>query len=460
MTLSTRTDPAERVPGPEHGHRLGGAQGTALLVGAVLGPGALALPHLAADAAGPASIVAWAALLVISAPVALTFAALGGRFPDGGGVATFAGRAFGPGTAAIVGWCFYASVPLGVLSGALIGGDYVASAVGMDAPWPVVVAVALLAGAYVTNHGGLRMSGRLQLVLVSVLVVLLAVAILASGPDVRRGNFTPFTPHGVAGVVHAAGLLFFAFAGWEAVSHLSADFADPKRSLPRATVLALIIVGTLYLGLAITVVGALGDQAAASPVPLSLLLREGIGDLARETTGVVAVILTFIAVNTYIAGGAKLGAALARDGALPAGLADGAAAGQVPHRSLFLLAGMTGLVTVVVIPLGVGLDTLMRATAACLAAVTLVGMAAAMRLLPRGGRHHGRPIAGSATVFTGLMLLSCGFFLLVPAAVAAVGALVIHGRGRGREKRRSPEHDSAPSLPTTACPTRLGREST
>ncbi|HZE32337.1 MAG TPA: amino acid permease, partial [Actinoallomurus sp.] len=243
--------------------------------------------------------------------------------------------------------------------------------------------------------------------------------------------------------------MFFAFAGWEAVSHLSADFADPGRSLPRATVLALLIVGTLYLGLAITVVGALGDQAAASPVPLSLLLQEGVGDLARETTGVVAVILTFIAVNTYIAGGAKLGAALARDGALPTGLAGGAAAGQVPHRSLLVLASMTGLVTVVVIPSGFGLDTLMRATAACLAAVTLVGMAAAMRLLPRGGRRHGRAIAGSATVSTGLMLLSCGLFLLVPAAIAAVGALVVHGRGRGREKRRPPEHDSARSLPNS-----------
>jgi amino acid efflux transporter len=442
MTLSTRTGPAERATVPEHGHRLGGAQGTALLVGSVLGPGVLALPHLAADAAGPASIVAWAVLLLISAPVALTFAALGARFPDGGGVASFAGRAFGPGVAALVGWCFYAAVPLGVLSGALIGGDYVASAAGLGAPWPVVVAVTLLAGAYVTNHGGLRTSGRLQLVLVSVLVVLLAVAILASGPDVRRGNFTPFTPHGVAGVVHAAGLLFFAFAGWEAASHLSADFADPARSLPRATGLALLIVGTLYLGLAITVVGALGDQAAASPVPLALLLQEGVGDLARETTGVVAVILTFIAVNTYIAGGARLGAALARDGALPAGLARGAAAGQVPHRSLFLLAGMTGLLTAVVIPFGLGLDTLMRATAACLAAVTLVGMAAAMRLLPRGGRH-GRVLAGSAAVFTGVTMLSCGFFLLVPAVVAAVGVLVIRGRGRGRGEA---EHDSARGL--------------
>jgi hypothetical protein len=108
VTLSTRNDPAGSVA-PAGEHRLGTVQGTALFVGAVLGPGVLTLPHLAAAAAGPASILAWAALLALSVPVALTFASLGARYADGGGVATFAGRAFGPRIAVVVGWWFYGS---------------------------------------------------------------------------------------------------------------------------------------------------------------------------------------------------------------------------------------------------------------------------------------------------------------------------------------------------------------
>ncbi|GAA4508174.1 amino acid permease [Actinoallomurus oryzae] len=408
------------------GNRLGPAQGTALFVGAVLGPGVLALPHLAAVAAGPASILAWAALLALSVPVAITFAALGARFPDGGGVATFAARAFGPRTAAIVGWWFFAAVPVGVLAGALIGGDYVASAVGLGRPAAVTVAIGLLVGAFVTNHGGLRVSGRVQLLLVGALVLLLTAAIVAAGPALRPANFTPFAPRGGLGVVHAAGVLFFAFSGWEAASHLSAEFADPRRSLPRATASTLLIVGVLYLGLAVTVTGVLGERAATSPVPLALLLQEGIGGTARVVTGAVAVVLSFVAVNTYIAGGARLGAALARDGALPARLARGAGAGRVPHRSLLLLAALTGLVTAVAVPYGLGLDTLMRATSACLAAVTVAGMAAAVRLLRRG-----RTLAGAATVFAALVLLSCGVYLLVPA-VLAVAAVPATSRARGR----------------------------
>ena len=68
---------------------------TALYVGAVLGPGVLLLPALAAEAAGPASVLAWAGLLALSAPARHHFAALGVRFPEAGGTAAYAKAAFG-----------------------------------------------------------------------------------------------------------------------------------------------------------------------------------------------------------------------------------------------------------------------------------------------------------------------------------------------------------------------------
>jgi amino acid efflux transporter len=81
-------------------------QGTALYVGAVIGTGVIALPALAAEVAGPASLLAWLALVVVSAPLAATFAALGARHPDAGGVSTYVRLAFGEQAAAVVGWCF------------------------------------------------------------------------------------------------------------------------------------------------------------------------------------------------------------------------------------------------------------------------------------------------------------------------------------------------------------------
>jgi amino acid efflux transporter len=83
------------------------AQGVALYVGAVVGTGVLILPGIAASMAGPASIIAWAFVSLLGMPLALTFAALAGRYPDAGGVATFAGRAFGPNWGAAVGWFYF-----------------------------------------------------------------------------------------------------------------------------------------------------------------------------------------------------------------------------------------------------------------------------------------------------------------------------------------------------------------
>src|SRR6188472_4577609 len=103
---------------------------TALYVGAVLGPGVLLLPSLAARVAGPASVLAWVLLLALSVPLALTFAALGVRFPEAGGTAAYARAAFGRRTGATTGWWFLAGVVLGAPAVAMVGGFYVAELLG------------------------------------------------------------------------------------------------------------------------------------------------------------------------------------------------------------------------------------------------------------------------------------------------------------------------------------------
>ncbi|MDR7322099.1 MULTISPECIES: APC family permease [Catenuloplanes] len=402
--------------------RLNIRYGTAILLGGVLGPGVLVLPQLGAAVAGPASVLAWAALLLLSAPVAITFAVLGVRYPDGGGVAAFARRAFGDRTAAVVGVWFYGVIPLGTFAGALVGAEAATAALGLGRGVALVVAVLLMAAAFAVNAAGLRTSGRVQMWLLTLLVGLLGTAIVTAGGQVQAAHFTPFAPHGLGGVAAAIGVLLFAFVGWEAASHLSADFAagatdrDGRRVLLRSTQGALAIVGVLYLALAVVTVGVLGPRAA-QPGALGALLETGIGPAARPILAVAALLLSFGGINTYLAGAARLGAALARDGVLPRWFARGGEPGAVPLRSLGLLAAMSAVCAVPVVLLHFDLDFLLRVTAACLAAVTFVGAAAAARLLPAGREHR---TAVLATVLSGLALLCCGAFLLAPALLAAL----------------------------------------
>lgn len=408
--------------------RLSAAQGTALYVGAVLGTGVVALPALAAKAAGPASLIAWAGLVVLSVPLAATFAALGSRYPDAGGVSTYARRAFGELAGVVVGWCFYFAVPVGAPAAALFGGAYVSAATGGGSAATTVTAATLMLAVAAMNAAGLAVSARAQLALAGVLLTLLVGSVALSLPDARAANLSPFAPHGWLAVGSAGALLVWSFAGWEAITHLAAEFRRPSRDLPRATGAAVVVVGVLYLAVAFATVAVLGRSAADSSAPLGELMARGLGGPARALAAVVAVLLTLGTMNAYFAGAAKLGAALGRDGALPTWSARGSVAGEVPRRSLGLLCGLAFVALAVVTATHVSVRPLVLLTTALLVAVYAVGVAAAVRLLPLRTRAGVAALAALAAV--GLLLAMSGPYLLLPLLLATGAGGYVHHRRR------------------------------
>ncbi|MBN3756720.1 amino acid permease [Paraburkholderia sp. Tr-20389] len=401
-------------------------QGAALYVGAVLGTGVIALPALAAEAAGPASLVAWLALVLLSAPLAATFAALGARYPDAGGVSTYVRNAFGARAAAIVGWCFYFAVPAGAPAAAMFGGAYVAEAFG-GGEWTVIgTAAVLMLTVTLANALGLTVSGRLQLVLAALLVALLLAAVIASAPHAQIANLQPFAPHGWLAVFPAAALLVWSFAGWEAITHLAAEFRRPAHDLPLAAGIAVVVVGVLYMGVATMSVMVLGPLAGTSSAPLAELLARGLGGKVHMLAAVAALLLTLGTMNAYFAGAAKLGAALGRDGALPQWLAQGSRAGDVPRRSLFTIAGLATFALIVVVIAGVGPKPLVLLTTGSFVTVYALGTAAALRLLPRGSWPH--RCARIALVAVAGLCCATGWYLLWPLVITGCALLYLRVR--------------------------------
>ena len=405
-------------------------QGAALSIGAVLGTGVISLPALAADLAGPASLLAWLALVLLSVPLAATFAALGARYPDGGGVSTYARRAFGRRAAAVVGWCFYFAVPVGAPAAAMFAGHYIADVLGGGSRTALATAMVITLVVGVANFFGIRVSGRLQLVLASVLILLLVAATVAALPYADLGNLRPFAPHGWGAVGSAAALLVWAFAGWEAVSSLAADYRRPARDLPRATAVTVVVVGVLYLAIAATSILVLGSAAGSSAAPLSDLLALGIGGPVREITAVVAVLLTMGAMNAYFAGAAKLGAALGRDGALPAWFASGSAAGEIPRRSLLVFGGLALVALAAYGVLDLDVEVSVLVTTGSFSLVYVLGCAAAVRLLPRGTWAR-RSAVVALVATTGLLVLT-GVYVVWALAVAAAALAYDAYANRGR----------------------------
>jgi amino acid efflux transporter len=400
------------------------SQGTALSVGAVLGTGVISMPALAAGVAGPASLLAWVALIVLSAPLAWTFAALGARHPDGGGVSTYVRLAFGKRASAAVGWCFYFAVPLGAPAAAAFAGGYVADVLGGGRTTVVGTFLVVMAIVFTMNWFGLRISGRAQLILTGTLAVLLVVTVLTALPHARLANLTPFAPHGWTGVGAAAAVLVWGFAGWEAVSSLSGEYRNPRRDVPRAAAIAVFVVGALYLAVAATSVLVLGPALGGSSAPLADLLAVGVGGPVRAITAVVAVLLTIGAVNAYLAGASRLGAALARDGALPARVVG------TPRKSL----GFVTVAGVASVALPISLHTSMLLVTGCFTLVYVLGTAAALRLLPAGWSRRGAAVAFVAVV--GLLWLN-GWPALLSLGFAA-GSIVYQAVRSRRAKMASP----------------------
>jgi amino acid efflux transporter len=392
---------------------LGVLQGSALYLGALIGPGLLLVPALAAQRAGAASIVAWAGLLLLSAPLAVTFAALGIRHPVAGGVSTYVREGLGDGAGAVTGGWFLAAVLVGAPAVSLIGGYYVAALTGSGTLVATVVGVAMFLSVLIANVLGLRVSAGFQLALSSVLIVVVALAVAVALPSRGGDNWSPFAPHGWWAIGTAANILVWLFVGWEAVAQLAGDFRRPEVELPRAMAIAFVTVTVLYLGLAVATIGVTSRNG--SRVPLADLISVGFGRSGRDATAVLAVALTMGTMNVYLGAAAKLAASLAAEGALPQWFA-GDAERSVPRRPLAVIAPVV-LIVLAGLAAGVGsTEDLPRATSALFIAVYILALTSATRILD--GRV--RAAAVVSLLATLVLAVFSAWFLVVPIVVAGL----------------------------------------
>jgi len=409
------------IPGPRTAaaadpQRLTTARGAALYIGALLGPGLLLLPGLAAAEAGPASLLAWAGLLGLSALFAVVFTALGRAFPSAGGVIGYVAAGLGARQGLATGWSFLAGVIAGAPVVCLIGAGYLTELTGGGRVGQAIIAAALLLTVLALAAGGMRTSAAAQLLMVSLLIVVVVVAVAGSATSAHAANWTPFAPHGALAVGHAATTLMLSFVGWEAVAPLTAQFADPTRQLPRVVGITLAVTTVLYLGLAVATISVLGT-GGGSMAPLADLLRRAIGPAGPAAGAVAAIVLTLGAVNAYVNGAAAMSGRLLMRGL--AGAARPAAdEGRRPAR-LLLIAAIAGPGLPLIALYGVGLVSpvsLVTIPTTLFLTVYLGSMLAATRVL----RGPARLAAVPATAATAVMLAYCGWALAVPAAIITI----------------------------------------
>ena len=425
----------------EHRGTIGLLRASSLYVAAVLGTGILVLPSLAANAAGPASILSVLAVLLLSIPLAGTFAALASRYPDAGGVATFVRLALGQTAARMSGYWFFFGVAVGGPVVGILGAEYLVTVFGGPRWLVIVIGVLIYVPPFVVNAFGVRVSGSLQLVLTAVLIIVVVGIVVLCLPEVKRTNFTPFLPHGWSGVGLGISLFVWAFAGWEAVTHIAAEFRNPRRTIPLATGIAIATVGIAYLALQFVTVGVLGAKTASSVPLLELVSGPAPGYGAWIIAG-IALIVAMGVLNAYLPAFAKLGSALGRDGHLPAWFARGSTAGEVPRRALLVVGAINAVYFTVAVATGLDLEPLILIHISCMVAVYALGMVAAVRLLRRWSVGWWMAVV-SVVLVAGLLMLA-GWHLVVPAALAVVAVIVAPVKRRRAAQRPQADRGREP----------------
>ena len=398
----------------------------AIYVSSVLGAGILVIPGLAARTAGAGSLLAWAFLALASYPFAFTFSSLSARRPESGGIYTFAKEAFGHGVGAMTAWLFVIWVVLGAPAITLAAGTYLAYAFPVSEPGVFLVAAGILVLAYGINLQGIRLSGRVQVVVVAVMVGILTLGVAASGPSIRPGNFSPLLPNGIASVGVASALVVWSFLGYENVSNIAEEFRDPRKDFGRSVTISVVLIGALYLAVAATVVGTGAYAAGSGVTPFAELMSNAFGAYGGAVVSVLAVVIIFSTVNAYTAGMGRVVYAAAVDGNLPRFLGRLDPKSGVPRRALIALLLLIVAALVVYYFAGVDIQSAFLATSGAAILTYVVGSAAGVKLLKANGVRGTLPWMSLAISFAILPFI--GTLLVASVPVAVLGFL--YGRSR------------------------------
>ncbi|WP_435228199.1 APC family permease [Streptomyces sp. Tue6028] len=399
--------------GSELRRTLGVGDAVVIGLGSMVGAGIFAALGPAARAAGTGLLLGLAVAAVVAYCNAMSSARLAALYPASGGTYVYGRERLGAFWGYLAGWSFVVGKTASCAAMALTVGAYV---------WPEqahAVAVAAVVALTAVNYGGVQKSAWLTRVIVAVVLAVLAsvvVVCLGSGAS-DAGRLDVGVSTGAGGVLQAAGLLFFAFAGYARIATLGEEVRDPARTIPRAIPLALGIALVVYVMVAVAVLSVLGPAGLGRvSAPLADAVRAAGAPGFVPVVRVGAAVAALGSLLALILGVSRTTLAMARDRHLPGALAAVHPRFQVPHRAeLAVGAVVAALAATVDVRGAIGFSSfgVLAYYAVANASAWTLSSAPLQRVVPVVG------VIGCATLAFALPAVS----VVVGAAVVGAGAL-------------------------------------
>ncbi len=388
--------------------RLGLLDAVVLGLGSMLGAGVFVAFAPAAQQAGGWLLAGLAVAASVAWANARSSARLAARMPQAGGSYLYGRTVLGPWWGFLAGWGFVVGKSASGAAMALTVAAYL-----VPEAWTRPVAGAVAAAGIALGYRGVTRTARATGVLVAVVLAGLATVLLATAGQEPAGFSLAdlgTADVGPLDVLGAAGLLFFAFAGYARVATLGEEVRDPARTIPRAIAVALVLTVAVYTLVGAALLVGLGPEAlAASTAPVAdLAARAGPG--VALVARVAAVAAATGALLALLAGLGRTTLAMARHGDLPRALDAVHPVHGTPHRAELAV----GLV-VVVLAAGTDLRGAIGFSSFGVLVYYLVANLAARRVGPR--------------VLASFGAAGCVVLALSLPAASVVGGITVLGAG-------------------------------
>jgi APA family basic amino acid/polyamine antiporter len=461
--------------GPHLTRTLGFWSLTAFGVGCTIGAGIFTLTgEVAAHQTGPAVSLAFVLASAACFLAGLCYAEFAAMVPISGSAYSYAYVTLGELPAWLIGWSLVIEWLFSASLVAIGWSGYLQSALhdlGVTVPplwsrspftldaqhhltasgsWLDLPAVAVVLGCTALLLTGTRTSAAVNAAIVLAKVAVLIALVAVGARYVHPAHWRPFIPpnagsfgeFGWSGLARGAGILFFAYLGFDGVSTLAEDARNPQRTVPLSLLASLLICTALYVAVGLTVTGLADYRSLAVADPLSYALAAAHVPLGpiRALVSVVAIVGLVSVVLACIVGQVRIFYSMARDGLLPPALYRVSGSHGTPVVATLATGAVAALIAGIV-PLA-ALGELISLGTLLAFAIVCVGVLVLRRIHPAARRPFRTPWVPLVPL---LGVVSCGALMLsLPAATwlqlllwSLLGLVIYTAYGRGHSRLRA-----------------------
>jgi len=291
-----------RTPHPQLKRELGVLGATLMGLGSIVGTGVFVSIGIAAGIAGPAVILAVAIGAIVATCNGLNSAQLAATHAVSGGTYEYGYKYLTPWLGFTAGWMFLLAKTASAATAALGFAGYLLNVTGLSST--LVVPTAMLAVVVLTLIvlTGIRRSNTANMVIVSVTLLSLAFFIFTCLPraaTVGVDNLTPFFTGDLGTVLHASALMFVAYTGYGRIATMGEEAREPRKTIPQAMIVCLVLTMLLYMSVAAVSIGAVGadvlgnatGQTKAAPLEVAVRSVAGAGGAVVLAIGAMTAML-------------------------------------------------------------------------------------------------------------------------------------------------------------------------